>query len=258
MFWKTSDVAHIFKVGRDTVKQWAYEFKEYLSPYANPGKGLERKFTGEDIQVLAYVFEYWEDEPDYECIKIGLNCEYHRDDRYLEVAHLSSPIFQEIPEGLDETWTHGVILNDAKINNPLEVARAYKYAADALVREALESSQGRSLDYPIFNTYRHCLELYLKLIGDVNETTHDLARCVTIIEQKYGEKIGGMVKKWLDEFDSIDKKGTAFRYSDDDSLKGREYWIDLYQLSTIMKKLCQLFEGVYWDNIASKRATDHQ
>lgn len=68
-----SQVGKIFGVDRDVVKTWAYHFKEYLSPSANPTKGEVRHFEDRDIPILAYVYQYWEDDPDIECIKIGLN-----------------------------------------------------------------------------------------------------------------------------------------------------------------------------------------
>jgi len=249
MYWKISDTARIFKVSGDLVKDWAFEFIDYLSPSANPPKNQERKFSVSDIQVLAYVFEHWEDEPDLENIKIGLNLEYHKDDRYPEVPHFSSPLFQEIPEDLDENRTEGIILSDVKVNQPVEIARAYRYAADTLLQEALRYEQGHALDYPIFFAYRHCIELYLKLIGEISEDTHSISRCLRLVEYKYGIEIKGMVKSWLEEFDQIDKKGTTFRYSGGDSLQSKEYWIDLKQLSIVMGKLCEIFEGVYWDNM---------
>jgi transposase len=50
-----SEAAKFVGVGRDSVKQWATEFAEYLSLTANPGKGKERKFMESDVRVLAVI-----------------------------------------------------------------------------------------------------------------------------------------------------------------------------------------------------------
>ena len=68
-----SEVARMFDVDRDVVKTWCYHFAEHLSPEATPPKGQERHFTDSDVLVLAVIFYYWEDDPDFEHIHACLN-----------------------------------------------------------------------------------------------------------------------------------------------------------------------------------------
>src|SRR5260221_10763389 len=96
-----SEAARIFKVDRDLVKTWAYHFSDYLGPRANPPKGLPRQFSVEDLRVLAYVSMYWEDQPDLEYIKIGLNRENHFEEPYDDLVRSVTPLFQEPAEDLD-------------------------------------------------------------------------------------------------------------------------------------------------------------
>lgn len=50
-----SYVLELFDISRETVRQWAAEFADYLSPGANPGDRLPRLFTDDDMRVLALV-----------------------------------------------------------------------------------------------------------------------------------------------------------------------------------------------------------
>src|SRR4051794_6478913 len=104
-----SEVAKIFQVDREQVKAWAYHFKEFLSPEANPPKGVTRQFHDEDLPILAYIYYHWEEKPDIESITYGLNSGDHHDYRFEEVLYLHSRIFQDPPDGLDETWNHGFL-----------------------------------------------------------------------------------------------------------------------------------------------------
>lgn len=57
---------------KELIKNWAYQFAEFLSPNAKPKKGNEREFTVEDISTLAYISYYGEEILDFERIRIGL------------------------------------------------------------------------------------------------------------------------------------------------------------------------------------------
>ena len=71
MKFGVSETARIFEVDRNLVKTWAYHFSDYLGSGANPGKGLPRQFSADDLRVLAFISMYWEDQPDLEYIKIA-------------------------------------------------------------------------------------------------------------------------------------------------------------------------------------------
>jgi len=47
-------VADILQVSGATIRRWAREFSKHLSSQANPGTGIAREFTADDIRVMAY------------------------------------------------------------------------------------------------------------------------------------------------------------------------------------------------------------
>jgi len=55
--YKTIDVQQIFAISDETVRAWAREFSDYLSPLANPGTGRHRLFNLDDMRVFALVSE---------------------------------------------------------------------------------------------------------------------------------------------------------------------------------------------------------
>jgi len=70
-----AEACRILGVDRNQVKSWAYTFRDYLSSSANPKSGQSRQFSDADLLALMHVAMYWEDDPDIESIRIGLNCE---------------------------------------------------------------------------------------------------------------------------------------------------------------------------------------
>ena len=82
MKFSVSEAARELKVDKDIVKRWAYLFRDYLKPPANPLKGNSRQFCIEDIRVLAYISRFWEDDHDIESIRRGLNAEEHYEGTY--------------------------------------------------------------------------------------------------------------------------------------------------------------------------------
>jgi hypothetical protein len=105
-----------------------------------------------------------------------------------------------------------------------------------LLESALKSGEPRDWGYPVLFAYRHTLELYLKIIGDIDDGTHRLRQCVLRVEKRHGEKFPQQIKDWIMEFDRIDPIGTAFRYADDQmkTLSDAEYWIDFAQFKYAM------------------------
>lgn len=56
--YTTKHAQIIFRVASSqTIRNWAKEFEEYLSPSATPGKGGTRLFTKEDMDVFALISE---------------------------------------------------------------------------------------------------------------------------------------------------------------------------------------------------------
>jgi DNA-binding transcriptional MerR regulator len=55
-----------------TIRNWANEFREYLSPSANPSEGTKRFFTYEDMEVFALVSEMSQQGKPFEEIHLSL------------------------------------------------------------------------------------------------------------------------------------------------------------------------------------------
>lgn len=247
---QVSEIARLFGIDRDTVKKWCYKFPEHLSNTANPPKGQPRFFTEADLQVLALVYYYWEDEPDYENIRACLNAGHHNTDIYLEFVYLNTPIFKEPPDDIEEKHEYSIMLNGEFLRSSLDVARAYKTAGDALVAQAMANEYyPYELDYPIFFTYRHSIELYLKILIGYNVERggiHDLSSLITDLETKYNKKLPDWMRARLNEFYEIDPGSISFRYAGSmpEATKDQLVWIDLYQLRAVMRIMCDAFEKV--------------
>ncbi|MBW4474045.1 MAG: hypothetical protein KME45_27275 [Stenomitos rutilans HA7619-LM2] len=257
-----SEVAKVFEIDKELVKKWAFEFKQHLSDFANPAKGKARLFTQSDLRVLAVVYYYWDEDPDYEHID-SLLCSGRQDEEiYTEFQYLNTPIFQDLLntenyyEG-EEAWTRGIIIGDmASKFHQVEVARSYKAAADELVRQVKLSPLPYDLAYPIFFLYRHSIELYLKIVGDYDfnkdGSEHSIDTLVARIEVKYGEKFPFWIKERLIDFHRIDPGSTSFRYlnSQSDSKPIRhsdsipDCYVDFFNLQLVMNRLHELFEAL--------------
>jgi DNA-binding transcriptional MerR regulator len=57
MLYTTRHIAAMYNVTGETIRQWTYEFQEYLSPTAQPGKNRNRLYSIEDMEVLSLVSE---------------------------------------------------------------------------------------------------------------------------------------------------------------------------------------------------------
>jgi hypothetical protein len=127
----------------------------------------------------------------------------------------------------------------------LELARNYRHVADDLLRAALKSGEPRDFAYPVLFAYRHTLELYLKIVGQIDEITHSLRKCVRLVEERHpGNPIDPVIKGWIHELDRIDPNGTAFRYADAKlgSPTGSEHWLDLVQFKFAMDLVFQMLD----------------
>ena len=236
-----SEVACILEADRDSLKRWVNEFAEYLSLTANPRKGQERQFTEVDLRVLAVIAEEYEMDGEADDIHYALNCGRQYDERFLEFARLHSPLFQDVPEEIDEGWQHGVLIGGMACRHLPQVARAYKLAADELVKQALTNHEPHELDYPILFLYRHTIELYLKVALTNPPEHHDLSRLIQLLEVECGKTLAGWVKDRLWDFHKIDHMSDMFRYAEPPA--DGELWIDFHQIQMVIDKLVQAFEG---------------
>jgi hypothetical protein len=121
-----------------------------------------------------------------------------------------------------------------------QVARAYKLAADELLKQALKEYEPHELDYPILFLYWHTVEIYLKVALDNPPEHHDLSKLIQLLEAESMQKIAGWVRDRLWDFYRIDNMAAPFRNAD--SPADGELWIDVHQLQTVIDKLVKAIE----------------
>lgn len=176
----------------------------------------------------------------------GLEREDHYDnDRYRDLIYKNTPILQEPPEDLDETWRHGILLNGGELDGSLHLARNYRECADVLLEGALNAGAPRDWGFPVLHAYRHTLELYLKIIGEIDDHTHQLRECFLLVEKRRGEQLPRPVRDWIIELDKIDPKGMTFRYADEAAgkpLRDAEYWVDFVQFRVAMTLVFEMLD----------------
>lgn len=235
-----SEVARLICVEPGKVKRWATEFAEYLSLTARLGKGKERQFSEADLRVLAVIANHLESGNDSDDVHYALNTGEQYAEPLLEMAELHSPLFQDPSEEMDETWRHGTLIGGMACRDLSQVARAYKLAADELLKQALAKYEPHELDYPVLFLYRHTVEVYVKAALDNPPEHHDLSRLIQLLEAESGKKIAGWVKDRLWDFHRIDKMAALFRYADPPA--DGELWIDFHQLQAVIDKSVQAIE----------------
>lgn len=72
MAFSTRDISNYYGYAVPTVRNWAIEFEQYLSPTANPGDGKQRSFSIEDLKVISIIAEYKRNGATYEEIHAAL------------------------------------------------------------------------------------------------------------------------------------------------------------------------------------------
>ena len=155
-------------------------------------------------------------------------------------------IFEQIPDDIDESWYHGALIGAMAERTEFELATSFKLAGDLLIESVIDKqSEAYELIYPIIFNYRHSIELYLKSLVK-HDFKHDLSSLLLKLQAKTVEKYKQKLPDWFSnliiEIDDFDKKGTTFRYSDQDVIsfstnEGGEFWVDLIRLKAKMENL---------------------
>lgn len=238
----TSWVANRLGVSEDLIIKWVSLFGEYLSSEAK-ALSKTKKFTLHDMHILAVVndvHDWEEDDGDYSDVRSAMNEGLPYEPHYQLIAHLNFPVFQDVPEDLDETFTHGALVGVIGLTDKLWVAQSFKLSADLLVDASIEDESAFKTVYPILYNYRHSIELYLKIISGSKERIHNLNKLLRSIEEKYGLRVSRWVNEFITELHEIDERSTTFRYGED-VLQG-EKWVDLRQLKNVVGLLCSEIE----------------
>jgi hypothetical protein len=145
----------------------------------------------------------------------------------------------------------------AHFDDPAELARAYKLAADSLIDYSDLTWQ---VAFPILYLYRHSLELYLKAIVRPVRRTHNLAvlldQFVDYVKAHHDELVPSPFRRYVREMARFDPEAQSFRYTDaEPSLRfGEEGWVELSHLRTVMNQLARGFEAVLAASSALRRS----
>lgn len=246
MKYGVSEVARLLEVDRQKLKTWAYIFPEYLSSGANPEKGEIRQYLINDIRALAYISMYWEEEPDIEYIKAGLNSNSHFEYEIIDnfITRIT-PLFREMPEDIDETWRGIVFGGEFELGDIFTTANSFKLAGDKLVQIAHENYEEHELFLPAIYNYRHATELYIKaIIGE--EKNHNLHHLFCKLKSKLKNELNAVPPKWFEDiieaFDYSDPTGSAFRYGV--TIPTDELYVDMLHVKTLMGWLSDSFQRI--------------
>lgn len=246
--YTVSSIAKLFDVDTSTVKKWVYLFSEYLSSRATPPKGTEKVFNVNDIRILAYIYYYWEEEPDIESTKIGLNSNDYYDNDLIDNLILKiSPFVVDYHDKIDKSWKHGVLFGGlSKFGDTFYLANSYKLAGDRLVHIALENEESQDLFCPAVYNYRHATELYLKAVFGSANQTHNLITLFDNFKKSLKEKYNQDCPDWFTNiiltFDRFDPYGTNFRYAG--GTESSEVFIDFIQMKTVMGWVSESFQNI--------------
>jgi hypothetical protein len=215
---------------------------------ANPTKGTPREFSLEDIRVFGYILQYWEDEPDFENIKYGLNSNSHHDDFLIdEFILLNTPFIIDLPEDIDESWRHGILfVGISEFGDTFVLAKSYKLAGDRLIESSLENDEPRDLYAPAIFNYRHAIELYIKAIIGKHKQTHNLVTLLEKLKTYLKEEFSTDLPEWLENiivtFHDFDPYGTTLRYGGNSSME--EMFINFNHLKSLMGLLAKAFQNI--------------
>lgn len=168
---------------------------------------------------------------------------------------LTNKIFEEVPDAIAESWTHGALVGGMAHGaySQLAIADSYVRAGDILVESVSAGGDGYELAYPVLFTYRHAIELYLKVVLRPDRRDHPLDGLLTdfrsYVQTAFQEEVPAWFSTWVLEFNTFDPRSTLFRYEDAGAASRRleaegEFWIDLRALQKKMEHLRHGFHTV--------------
>lgn len=171
----------------------------------------------------------------------------------VDPENITHPVFQEVPDEINEDWTHGVLIGGmATETSDIGVAEAYWWAAQQLIEPALRSREPFLYSYPILFLIRHAIELYLKAILQPKRLDHNLVPLIEeldrLMQQRFRQKIPIELKADLEMLATIDPNGMSFRYTTIKSKDGTS-WVPLpgelwVPLENLRRRMAMIFRGL--------------
>lgn len=181
--------------------------------------------------------------------------------RVPENLEYEKAIFQEPPEDLDESWTHGALVGGLVwLSHQADIARSYSCAADTLIEKAVEERLSWEVVYPVIFLYRHAVEIALKALFPGVPHNHQLNKLIDQADVRIRAVLptheADWVKARLLEFVEVDPRSTAFRFAgakvDGVIRSDGEWWIDFPHLRQTMKIILPLLEVIAWGDPSSE------
>lgn len=193
------------------------------------------------------MFSYWEENPDIECIKMGLNSDSHFDEIYDNLLVEVIPLFHDYQHHYTPEWKKGVLFGGmAEYGDILTLAKSYKLAGDKLLEYAIKDDNAFDLICPIVYNYRHATELFLKGIVVPEKKNHNLFQLLEdykiMIKAQFNQDIPSWLQNIILVFHEFDGSSTTFRYGG--TPKRDEIFIDLHHMRTLMQKLELAFMSI--------------
>jgi HEPN domain-containing protein len=244
--YSVAEVAKILEVDNELIKTWCYHFSSYLSSGAVPTKGVARKFELEDLRVFGYILIFWEDDPDVESIKMGLNSNDHQDNLLIgRFLSLNTPFLTEPSQNIGENWKNGILVSGfSEFGDNFYLAKSYKLAGDRLIEAALANNESAELYAPAIFNYRQSVELYMKAILGKYEKSHDLSSLLKKLKVYLKNEFNILPPTWFEDtvltFNELDPSGTIMRYGGHCSME--EMFIDFDHLKSLMSLMSKIFQ----------------
>lgn len=167
-------------------------------------------------------------------------------------------IFADVPDDLDETWTHVALFGGMVdlAHSDYSLALRFKQASDVLIKHGLKDMEAYELLYPVLFNYRHAIELYLKALIQPEKRNHDLGYLLKCFEKLLMDHHHTEMPTWfrslLTEFVEYDPRSTTFRYPGRTPVD-EERIVDLPQLQKHMDALFDAFHRIHLAEIDYKK-----
>lgn len=240
-----SEIKRTLCIDKGFITKVIHELPGYFSEYSQPPKGIERLFTMSDISTLAYLSFCWEDNVDYECLKISLNRGEQFEFPFQEYWFDLIPIIRDDIENIESESSNYVFFNRAIFQSNFELAAQYLDSARVLIKEAQNHSEPWLRLFPILFNLRHSIELFFKgVIKKDMSYTHDIDVIYKQFKLEKNLIISTQFKNFIYVLHEYDIKSTTFRYANNEGYE--ELVFDLNHTLLMMDRFERMMGYVHF------------